>query len=504
MIRSGARLPVLLSTVVTACWLGVIAPAAARAAILPDRVLLIWNSRSAESQAIRDAYLAARPGVRSLDLNDATIAGMPSTITRAQYLANVRAPVLAYLAGAGPGGVPLSQHIIAMVTTRGLPVQIQGASDEFQLFSTWSSVESELTLIQQNLEQAGSGSFSARFNGSVANPYSTAVGSGIDGFSRANIAVPRAFTLVQNAGWQAVGLTPGDIYLVTRLDAAPTSGATAVQNTLSLIARSSPGVGPAGGLSFDPCAVQASLDRWTCQPLDNSGLGVLVPARNDFPNAQFFLQQALVQTTFDQTAAFLTSATLPAGKPLIAVGTYGTNHALNGCGAAPPGGGAYVSQGFVYHPAAVFVAYESWSGNSMINGAARGGQGQALDFISAGGSFTVGSVAEPFTFAIPRVELLVRNLLLGGMTFAEAVYSAIPALSWQQTPLGDPLATVRVSAFPCPGDSDGNSVVDFLDLNRVLSGFGMSGACLAGDINRDGVVNFLDLNLVLGNYGLRC
>lgn len=70
---------------------------------------------------------------------------------------------------------------------------------------------------------------------------------------------------------------------------------------------------------------------------------------------------------------------------------------------------------------------------------------------------------------------------------------------------------------PCPGDAEGNGVVDFGDLNTVLSAFGATTLPLAdgsapganifpipGDLNDDGVVDFLDLNVVLSFYGLEC
>lgn len=51
-------------------------------------------------------------------------------------------------------------------------------------------------------------------------------------------------------------------------------------------------------------------------------------------------------------------------------------------------------------------------------------------------------------------------------------------------------------------DANGDGVVDFLDLNIVLSAFTLSGpAAGAGDLNGDGVVDFLDLNLVLSQFG---
>lgn len=58
----------------------------------------------------------------------------------------------------------------------------------------------------------------------------------------------------------------------------------------------------------------------------------------------------------------------------------------------------------------------------------------------------------------------------------------------------------------CPGDANGDNIVNFNDLNIVLGQFGQSGppGALEGDLNDDGRVDFLDLNLVLGFYGAVC
>ena len=58
----------------------------------------------------------------------------------------------------------------------------------------------------------------------------------------------------------------------------------------------------------------------------------------------------------------------------------------------------------------------------------------------------------------------------------------------------------------CPGDTNGDGVVNFSDLNTVLTNFGMSGSpgSVPGDLNFDGVVNFADLNEVLSNFGNAC
>lgn len=56
----------------------------------------------------------------------------------------------------------------------------------------------------------------------------------------------------------------------------------------------------------------------------------------------------------------------------------------------------------------------------------------------------------------------------------------------------------------CDGDTNGDNLVNFTDLNAVLAEFGLTGDGLAGDVNDDDVVNFTDLNIVLANFGNMC
>lgn len=65
---------------------------------------------------------------------------------------------------------------------------------------------------------------------------------------------------------------------------------------------------------------------------------------------------------------------------------------------------------------------------------------------------------------------------------------------------------VRIITLGCasvPGDTNGDGVVNFVDLNAVLSSFGSSGApgFAPGDVDADGDVDFADLNTVLSNFG---
>ncbi len=71
------------------------------------------------------------------------------------------------------------------------------------------------------------------------------------------------------------------------------------------------------------------------------------------------------------------------------------------------------------------------------------------------------------------------------------------------------LGSWRVDFFPpaiapCPGDTNGDRVINFADLNAVLSAFGAIGPGILADVNGDGRVNFADLNLILSNFGVVC
>ena len=73
------------------------------------------------------------------------------------------------------------------------------------------------------------------------------------------------------------------------------------------------------------------------------------------------------------------------------------------------------------------------------------------------------------------------------------------------SPKGDaPVALWRGCEVACPGDANGDNIVNFADLNAVLADFGATGPNLPGDVDGDGAVDFADLNLVLSNFGLGC
>ncbi|MBX3353741.1 MAG: S8 family serine peptidase [Phycisphaeraceae bacterium] len=70
--------------------------------------------------------------------------------------------------------------------------------------------------------------------------------------------------------------------------------------------------------------------------------------------------------------------------------------------------------------------------------------------------------------------------------------------------IDDVVVSAIVPLPSCTGDANGDGVVNFADLNVVLSNFGATGFGVPGDLNNDDVVNFADLNVVLSNFGVGC
>ncbi len=464
----------------------------ARADIAPSQTLVLFNSQNAESQAVRDLYVAAHPGVLEFDLNDATL--LPGEIDRADYLSKIRDPLRTHLNSTG-GTTPLSQQIICIVTTRGLPARIAGGP-EFALNSSLASVESELCLLQQDLEVVESGALTRRYRGVVDNPYHLSIAQDIDSFDRSAIETQRSFVEVGGiTAWTIPGLTPGDIYLVCRVDAPTVGATTALDNIAALLDRSA-------SLSVKTCEVQALLDEYPqgtgCDQLDDDGGTAQFPALQDYENAAARLSTLGIDTLHDETSAFFRGTELPdQEKPVLVVATYGENHDFGGCGVDPPGPGNYLLFFDNIHPAACFFSIESFNGNSLIDGTSRGGQEQALDFIHEGGSFTIPTVAEPFTPLIADVDYFVANLYQSNMTFAEAAYASMPGLSWQTVPVGDPLAKVTLLGG-VTADLNGDDVVGAVDLATLIGLWGSSD-CLA-DLNTDGIVGAGDLAILIGNW----
>ena len=68
-------------------------------------------------------------------------------------------------------------------------------------------------------------------------------------------------------------------------------------------------------------------------------------------------------------------------------------------------------------------------------------QSLTADYLEEGASAATGHVGEPYLGYTPRPDLLFPAYL-SGRNLAESFYLSIPALSWQNIIIGDPLMTL--------------------------------------------------------------
>lgn len=101
---------------------------------------------------------------------------------------------------------------------------------------------------------------------------------------------------------------------------------------------------------------------------------------------------------------------------------------------APSVDGPLARDDFAFAPGAVALHIHSYSAQTLRAAAA----GWTGPLVARGATATVGNVFEPYLQLTHRPNLLLRALS-EGHTFGEAVYYALPALSWQAVAVGDPL-----------------------------------------------------------------
>lgn len=395
--------------------------------ITRNNVLLVVNTNSADSIAIRDAYLAKYPGVRVWQYAGSTAA----SIERTPFESELRVPLDTYLRSKPAGETQsLYKTIRVLVLTTGVPRRIydidgQAIGDNPDLMNAEfgnnrfdaASVDSELTLVHQQLRAGSvpqpSGLPKNYANNYIFNPY-YGESSRIDSFPRIYATSTKNLQFV-GSGWEnAVGgisgqLTSGDIYLVTRL-----SGYTAAEAIAAL--------NRGGAIAVDRYAVSTVFD----------GDATHVYDAGDFQAAHTALAALRFLSTYDTTATFLTTST----RPVLGYAGYGFNH-------TPRAASTYVltSLNFTLAPGALFNTYESYNGRNFETVSPHDQYGQVADWIRIGGTLGLGYVFEPLGGAIARNATLYDRMLLRGWTFAEAAYASMPLLSWQHVVVGDPLTT---------------------------------------------------------------
>lgn len=296
----------------------------------------------------------------------------------------VESPVAACLKTKG-----LTDTVFYIVTTLGVPLKVSGPGSGQS--AEHASVDSELTLLYRKLRSG-----KVERPGYVANPF----------FGKRD--VPFSHPLFA-------------MYMVTRL------AAYNVEQVKAMIdrARSARNVG------------KFILDLNS--PDDNAGNSWLRTAAILLPADRVVMDES-TQVLYDQ-------------KDVIAYGSWGSNDTQR----------KRRKVGFQWLPGAIVNEFVSTNGRTFLRppdtwniGAAWtdraniwAGSPQSLsaDYLEEGATGSSGHVYEPYLQFCPRPEYLFPAYFQG-RTLAESYYLAIPALSWQNIVLGDPLCTLGSPQTP--------------------------------------------------------
>jgi len=490
----------VLSTAV--CW--IVAPRAS-AAVTESQILVVYNSASADAVTLLGTYLAAHPGIPAnhlLDLNNASL--LVSDVPQAQMITDIRDPIRSHLTSLGATG---PQDILVILLLRPFPhrvldsdagtagdVAANAAAEINAGDATYASVDSDLTLLWQNLYAGESGgTMDSKSDNLIDNPYHMSA-AGFDAFDRSNIETPKSFLNRSSVAWGLTGsganrLTAGDMYLVGRIDGATLADAQATINR-------------AQNVTVNRAATRVILDEYDDALSGGDGLDddPLFPFNQIFFGGEDYedCRDALLidgwDVRYDATFNFINAAEEP--RPLIAYASYGRNHRRNGWGEDPGGCGTYL-QGFTFAPGAIFNTAESFNGRALNGLGTLACQEQVANFITEGGTFAIGNVFEPFTFSMTDNEWLLPRMLVDQMTWIEAAYASFPGLSWQQIAVGDPLASY-VAVIDQKGDCDANALVNNDDWDEwVACVTGPDGTaadgCQCADADADGDVDMRDI-----------
>jgi len=300
-------------------------------------------------------------------------------ITRAVYDQQIAAPVALCLLQGN-----LSESILYFVTTLGVPLGIQGTQGPA---ADAAAVDSELAMIYMTMHGV-----KYRPEGPYPNPM---FGKLDQRFDR------RQFP----------------IYMVTRL------------------------------AGYDFSAVRALIDRG----LAAANKGYVVLDQNDAGNdGDEWLRDAAIRLPKERVIFDESTTVLYGQKNVIGYGAWGSNDKNR----------TRRFSGFQFLPGAIVTEFVSTNGRTFERPPANwtlstwkkadepkwfkgGPQTLTADYIEEGATGASGHVYEPYLKYCPKPEILFPAYLLKGRNLAESFYLAIPALSWMNIVIGDPL--VRLS-----------------------------------------------------------
>lgn len=300
-------------------------------------------------------------------------------ISRDVYEREIAGPVAACLKSKG-----LTEKVLYLVTTMGVPLGIDGSGG---LKGDQASVDSELTLLYGVIR-------GQKFilSGAVPNPF---FGAREAPFRRP--AYP--------------------IYLVTRLAA----------------------------YSFED--VRAMIDRSLAAT--NRGKVVLDLTSPEDTQGNDWLRTAAILLPEDRVTVDETPAVLTGQKGVIGYGSWGSNDPNR----------KTRTTNFQWLPGGIMTEYVSTNGRTFerppdnwtlstfriedrLKWFKGSPQSLTADYLAEGATGASGHVFEPYLHLTPRPDHLFPAYL-SGRTLAESFYLAIPALSWKNIVVGDPLCRLR-------------------------------------------------------------
>jgi uncharacterized protein (TIGR03790 family) len=459
MKRSALSLWVLLCTLAV--------PTTTHSALTPGNVLVVYNDPGdleiSDGFQIWDYYKTKpkRQGVLGLNLDDADLyssADAPNSLGSISYQdfkTKIRDKIWEHIEISN-----LESTVRVIVLTKGIPHQIQDYNDgavrqaaDVQNLrdadnATLVSVDSELTLIKFDLSEGEmDGGMDSSADNFVLNPYFESTTS-IPYSSAPNINFSQLTALDKDDNplfhyWEMrkgpFTASPGELYLTARLDG------NSLIEVKTLIDR-------CDNVRLDSKRFSVILDETmvadsTTSPSNFDG--------SDYTDTDNLLSPTWTNLIHDKAANFLvgrTSVTPPPGTilstvhdPVAFLSSYGANH---------PGGShmnwIFTYQGQLPH-GAIYNAYESYNGMQFGKGDSTtwsiptsSAHGQVADWVEIGGTFALGHVWEPFVFAVGKNSIITDNFYNNGLTWVESAWSGIEVISWQNTVIGDPLATVTI------------------------------------------------------------
>jgi|MDTC01.2.fsa_nt_gb hypothetical protein len=422
------------------------------AALTPSNVLVVYNAPASDpisdGKQITDHYLIKRPGALAINLADETLA--PGTISYANFKSKIRDSLRNYLTSNS-----LEQQIRVVVLTKDIPHRIQDINSGnvgdtpgvAQTLlndgnATYASVDSELTLLYQDLDQGENNESSdSSADGLICNPfYQPTVNFPSQSSSLINIPSTSSFQENGPFHWIFEDLLgsqrdPSFICLTSRLDG------NSVSSIKSSIDRASSIILDSKRFTVLLDASTRTLDTDFYEEIDydrtNSQLGLNSwTARIHDRSPAFYLGANSAVFTGDTPSEVQTII----NSPIALLASFGANHdsfdQTNWLGSFQ----GQLPNGAIYN------TYESYNGKSLGNVPGYSDHSQVAQWIDIGGTFAVGHAWEPFAETVARNLYITHQLYQKNFTWVEAAWSGIPFLSWQNIVLGDPLAVATVNS----------------------------------------------------------